>query len=53
MAEDRKLTEEEVRAEYREHRKDKIFKSVWPATNEAFYEWCSQYLDYQHIKKKR
>ena len=25
MSEEKKLTEEEVRAEYREHRKDKVF----------------------------
>ena len=21
--------------------------------NDSFYEWCSQYLDYQHITKKK
>ena len=24
-----------------------------PANNDSFYEWCSQYLDYQHITKKK
>ena len=49
---DTKLTEEEVREIYREHRKDKVFKQCWPANNDSFYEWCSGYLDYQHITKK-
>jgi len=48
-----KLTEEEVREIYREHRKDKVFKECWPANNDSFYEWCSMYLDYKHITKKR
>ena len=52
MSEERKLTEEEVRKEYREHRKDKVFAKCWPANNDSFYEWCSGYLDYQHITKK-
>ena len=47
-----KLTEEEVRQEFREHRKDKVFAKCWSATNDSFYEWCSLYLDYQHITKK-
>ena len=53
MSEERKLTEEEVRAEYREHRKDKVFAKCWPANNDSFYEWCSMYLDYKHITKKK
>ena len=54
--EEGKLTEQEVREEYRQQRKDKTFASCWPANNDSFYEWCSQYLDYKHItktKKKR
>ena len=47
-----KLTEEEVRQEFRKHRKDKVFAKCWSATNDSFYEWCSLYLDYQHITKK-
>ena len=43
----------EVRAEYREHRKDKVFAKCWPSNNDSFYEWCSQYIDYQHITKKK
>ena len=50
--EEKKLTEEEVRAEYRLQRKDKIFAKCWHANNDSFYEWCSGYLDYQHITKK-
>ena len=50
---EKKLTEEEVRAEYKLQRKDKIFRKCWPANNDSFYEWCSQYLDYQHITKKK
>lgn len=46
-----KLTEKEVRAEFKEHRKDPVFAECWPNTDSAFYEWCSQYLDYKHIKK--
>ena len=53
MSEERKLTEQEVREEYRLQRKDKIFAQCWPANNDSFYEWCSQYLDYQHITKKK
>ena len=50
---DTKLTEKEVREEYRQQRKDKTFAQCWPANNDSFYEWCSQYLDYQHITKKK
>ena len=42
----------EVKEEYRKHRKDKVFAQCWPANNDSFYEWCSQYLDYNHITKK-
>jgi len=49
---DKLLTEEEVRKEYREQRKNKIFAQCWPANNDSFYEWCSQYLDYKHITKR-
>ena len=44
------LTEKQVRAEYKEHRKDPIFAECWPDTNRAFYEWCEGYLDYKQIK---
>lgn len=48
-----KLTEKEVRAEYKEMRKkDLMFAEIWPDTDKHFYEWCSSYLDYQHIKEK-
>tara|TARA_Y100000356_G_C11128446_1_gene218678 strand:- start:161 stop:328 length:168 start_codon:yes stop_codon:yes gene_type:complete len=50
---DKLLTEEEVRKEYKEHRKDKVFAKCWPANNDSFYEWCSMYLDYKHITKKK
>ena len=43
---------EQVREEYRQQRKDKTFAQCWPANNDSFYEWCSQYLHYQHITKK-
>ena len=39
MSEERKLTEQEVREEYRKHRKDKAFAQCWP--------------DYKHITKKK
>ena len=41
MSEERKLTEQEVREEYRQQRKDKTFASCWPSNNDSFYEWCS------------
>ena len=47
-----KMTEKEVRKEYTEHRKDPIFAECWQDTDRAFYEWCSLYLDYKHIKEK-
>ena len=45
-----KLTEQEVRAEYKEQRKDPVFAECWSNNDYDFYNWCSQYLDYQHIK---
>jgi hypothetical protein len=50
---EKEMTEQEVRDEYTAQRKDKVFAQCWPANNEAFYEWCSQYVDYQHIRKKK
>ena len=50
---DTKLTEKEVKEEYRKHRKDKTFAQWWPAKNDSFYEWGSQYLDYKHITKNK
>ena len=50
--EEGKLTEEQVREEYRQPRKDKTFAQCWAAHNDSFYEWCSGYLDYKHITKK-
>ena len=47
------LTEKEVRKEYKEHRKDKVFAECWPDKDRYFYEWCSGYLDYQHIKNPK
>ncbi len=48
-----KLTEKEVRTEYRQKRKDDpVFAECWPDSDRAFYEWCSGYLDYNHIKEK-
>ena len=44
------LTEAQVRAEYNEQRKDPVFASCYSESNFDFYNWCSQYLDYQHIK---
>jgi len=49
----RPLTEAEVREEYKQFRKLPGAAELWPANNDSFYEWCSQYLDYQHITKKR
>ena len=45
------LTEKEVRAVYDKHRADeKTFAECWFSNDYDFYEWCSGYLDYQHIK---
>ena len=49
---EKKLTEKEVRKEYKDHRKDKASAQCWPDTNRAFNEWCSGYLNYKHIKEK-
>ena len=35
---EQKLTEEQVREEYRQQRKDKTFAQCWPANNDSFYE---------------
>ena len=53
MSEERKLTEQEVREEYRSQRRDRVFAACWPANNDSFYEWCSQYVDYKHITKNK
>ena len=47
------LTEAQVRAEYNEQRKDPVFAKCWSSNDYDFYEWCSQYLDYQHIKNPK
>ena len=49
--EDKLLTEAEVRKEFKDNRKDRVFADCWPNTDRAFYEWCSQYLDYKHITR--
>jgi hypothetical protein len=47
------ITEKQARQEYRQHRKeDSVFADCWPDTDKHFYEWCSSYLDYEHIKEK-
>ena len=47
------ITEKQARQEYKQHRKeDPVFAECWPDTDRQFYEWCSGYLDYQHIKEK-
>jgi len=47
------ITEKQARQDYRQHRKeDPVFAELWPDTDKRFYEWCSGYLDYQHIKDK-
>ena len=45
------ITEKQARTDYRQMRKDDpVFAECWPDTDRQFYEWCSQYLDYQHIR---
>lgn len=47
------IKEVELRKEFRALRKsDPVFAECWPDKDRAFYEWCSQYLDYKHIKPK-
>ena len=47
------ITEKQARNDYRQMRKDDpVFAECWPDKDRSFYEWCSQYLDYQHIKDK-
>ena len=47
------IDEKEARKEYNTFRKnDPIFAELWPDTDRAFYEWCSNYLDYKHIREK-
>ena len=47
----KKLTEAQVRKEYREFRKDiPGAAESWPDKDRHFYKWCAQYLDYKHIK---
>ena len=48
-----KITEKQARDDYKQMRKDDpVFAECWPDTDRQFYEWCSQYLDYNHIKGK-
>ena len=47
------FTKDQVRKIYDNHRaNDKTFAECWSSDNHDFYEWCSQYTDYQHKKKK-
>ena len=47
------FTKDQVRKIYDDHRaNDKTFAECWSSDNHDFYKWCSQYTDYQHIKKK-
>ena len=47
------LTEQEVRKEYNQLRNDDpTFAECWSESDYDFYEWCSGYLDYKHIKSK-
>ena len=46
-----KLTEAQVRKEYKQFRKDVPgADEVWHDKDRHFYKWCSMYLDYKHIK---
>ena len=45
-------TEKEARNEYHQMRKDdSTFAECWSDNDYDFYEWCSNYIDYQHIKR--
>lgn len=44
-------TENEARDEYNQMRiNDPIFSECWSSEDHDFYEWCSNYSDYKHIK---
>lgn len=44
-------TEKEARNEYQQMRiDDPIFGECWSSEDHDFYEWCSNYSDYKHIK---
>lgn len=46
-------TEKEAREEYNQmKRDDETFNECWGDNDHDFYEWCSNYLDYKHIKRK-
>jgi len=48
-----KKTETEAREEYNKMRRDDpSFAECWSDDNFDFYEWCSNYSDYKHIKRK-
>ena len=47
-------TEQEARDEYHQIRNDDpAFAECWADSNYDFYEWCSDYIDYKHIKPKK
>ena len=47
-------TEKEVRHEYNQLRKEPPdFAELWSNSDYDFYEWCSYYGDYKHIKPKK
>jgi len=48
-------TKEEIRVrqEYNQMRSDDpVFAECWSSDDHDFYEWCSGYLDYKHIKRE-
>tara|TARA_Y100000296_G_scaffold52447_1_gene60062 strand:- start:184 stop:345 length:162 start_codon:yes stop_codon:yes gene_type:complete len=48
-------TKEEIRVrqEYNQMRSDDlVFAECWGDDDHDFYEWCSGYLDYKHIKRE-
>ena len=46
-------TKEEARQEYNQMRNDDpVFAECWGDDDHDFYEWCSWYLDYKHIKRE-
>jgi len=48
-------TKEEIRVrqEYNQMRSDDpVFAECWSTDDHDFYEWCSGYLDYKHIKRE-
>ena len=51
--EEQMITEEQALDEFRQLlNDDPIFAECWNDCDPDFYQWCSNYSDYKHIKRK-